>query len=48
MDAMDKISEDLEDAARWHNNKILSWHVKKLRGNSQSVLVPVKDNLLCC
>ena len=40
---MDKIAEDLEDAARRHNSKILFWHVNKLRGSSQSGLVPVKD-----
>ena len=43
MEAMDKIAEDLEDVARWHNSKILYWHVNKLGRNSQSVLVPVKD-----
>ena len=36
VDAMDKIAEDVEDGARWHNSKILYWHVNKLRGNSQS------------
>ena len=40
---MDKIAEDLEDAAWRHNSKILYWHVNKLRGSSQSGLVPVKD-----
>ena len=40
---MDKIAEDLEDAARWNNSKTLYWRVNKLRGNSQSGLVPVKD-----
>ena len=40
---MDKIAEYLEDAARRHNNKILYWHVNKLRGSSQSKVVPVKD-----
>ena len=40
---MDKISEDLEDAARRHISKILYWHVNQLRGNSQSRLIPVKD-----
>jgi len=39
---MDLIAEDLEDAPRRHNSKILHWHVKKLRGSSQSGLVPVK------
>ena len=43
MEAMDKIAEDLEDAARRHNNKILYWHVNKLRGGSQSGLTPVKS-----
>ena len=42
VEAMDTITEDLEDAARWHNSKILYLHVNKLRGNSQSRLVPVK------
>ena len=36
MEAMDKIAEDLEDAARRHNSKILYRHVNKLRGSSQS------------
>ena len=43
VEAMDKIAETLEDATRRHNSKILHWHVNKLRGNSQSGLVPVKD-----
>ena len=43
MEAMDKIAEDLGDAARRHYSKILYWHVNKLRGSSQSGLVPVKD-----
>ena len=43
LEAMDKIFEDLEDAASWHNSKILYWHVNKVRGNSQYRLVPVKD-----
>ena len=43
VEAMDKIAEDLEDAARRHNSKILYWHINKLRGSSQFGLVPVKD-----
>jgi len=43
VEAMDKIAEDLEDAAGRHNSKILYWHVNKLRRSSQSGLVPVKD-----
>ena len=43
MDAMDKVAEDMEDAARRHNNKILYWYVNKLSGGSQSRLVLVKD-----
>ena len=43
VEAMDKIAKDLEDPARWHNSKILHWHVNKLRGSSQSGLFPVKD-----
>ena len=43
MVAMDKIAEDLEDAARRHNSKILFWHVNKLRGSSQSGLILVED-----
>ena len=43
MEAMGKIAEDLEDAVRRHNSKILYWHVNKLKGGSQSGLVPVKD-----
>ena len=43
MDPVDKISEDLEDAARWYNSKILYCHVNKLRGGGRSGLAPVKD-----
>ena len=43
MDAIDTIAEDLEDAARRQNSNILHWHVNKLRGSSQSGLIPVKD-----
>ena len=43
MEAMDEIAEDLEDATRRHNSKILCWHVKKMRGNSNSGFVPFKD-----
>ena len=43
MEAMDKIAEDMEDAARRHNSKILYWHVTKLRGSSDYGLVTVKD-----
>ena len=39
VEAMDKIAEDLEDTARWHNSKILYWHVNKLRSQSGHVLV---------
>ena len=35
VEAMDKITEDLEDAARRHNNKILYWHVYEFKGSSQ-------------
>ena len=41
--AVDKIFTDLENATRWHNSKIFYWHVEKLRGSTQSGLVPVKD-----
>ena len=43
MEAMDKIAEDLKDGARRHNSEILYWHINKLRGSSQSGLIPVKD-----
>ena len=43
VEAMDKIVEDLEDAAKRYNSKISCWQVNKLRGSSQSRLVPVKD-----
>jgi len=43
VEAMDKIADDLEDAARRYNSKILYWHVNKLRGSSQSRLVLVRD-----
>ena len=42
VEAMSKIAEDLKDAARRYNSKILYWHVNKLRGSSQSRIVPVK------
>ena len=42
VEVMDKNAEDLEDAARRHNSKILCWNVNKLRGNSRSRLVLVK------
>ena len=29
VEVMDKIAVDLEDAVRWHNSKILCWHVNK-------------------
>ena len=38
MEVMDKIAEDLEDAARRNNSKILYWHVYKLRWSSSVVL----------
>ena len=44
VEAINKIAEDLEDAARRHISKILYWRVNKLRESSQSGLVPVKDN----
>ena len=34
VETMDKTAEDLEDAARRHNSKILCSQVNKLRGNS--------------
>ena len=43
VEAMDKIAEDPEDAARRHNSKMLYWHVNKLIGSSQYGLVQVKD-----
>ena len=43
MTATDKIVEDLEDTAQWHNNKKWYWHVKKLKVKSLSGLAPVKD-----
>ena len=44
VEAMDKNVEDLEDATRRRNFKILYWRVNKLKGavNSQSRLVPAK------
>ena len=41
LEATDKIAKDPEDVAKQHNNKILYWHVNKLRGRSQAELVPV-------
>ena len=43
VETMVKMAEDLEDAGRRHNSKILYWHVNKIRGSSQSEPVPVKD-----
>ena len=43
VEAMNKISEDLKDVARRHNSKIIYVHVNKLKGSSQSGLVPVND-----
>jgi hypothetical protein len=43
VEAMDKIAQDLEDAALQLNNETLHWDVNKLRANSQSGLVPVKN-----
>ena len=34
--AMGKIAEDLEDAAKRYNVKILYWHANKLRGKCES------------
>ena len=34
VEAMGKIDEDLEDAARWHNSTIVYCHVNKLRSSS--------------
>ena len=42
-EAMDKNTEDLEDAAKRHKSKIFYLHVKKLRGSSQSGLAQVKN-----
>ena len=40
---MYEIAEDLKDVTRWNSSKIMCWLVKKLTGNSQSELVPIKD-----
>ena len=42
MEAMDKITEDLEDAVRRHNSINIVLDVNKLRENCRSGLVPVK------
>jgi len=34
VEAIDKITEDLDDADKWNNSKISKKHVSKLRGNS--------------
>ena len=41
MEAMYKIAENLEAAARRHNITLLYWHANKL--SSRSGVVPVKD-----
>ena len=43
METTGEIVEDLGDAARQHNSEMLYWQVIKLRGSSQSGLIPVKD-----
>ena len=43
VEAMDKIAEDLEDAASRHSTKILYWCVNKLTGSSKSGLIPIKN-----
>ena len=43
VEAMDKIVEDLKDTASWHNGEVLHQYVNKLRGKSQSGVVPVRD-----
>ena len=43
VEVMDKIAEDLEDAAIRHISKILDWRVNKLKERSQSGPVPVED-----
>ena len=43
VEAMNDIAEDLEDAARRHNSKILYYHINKLRECSQFGLIPLKD-----
>ena len=45
VETMDKIAEVLEDAARQHNSKTVSWQVNKLSGSSQSGLAPLKDGV---
>ena len=41
---MNKIAEDLENVAGWHNSKILHGNTNKLR-SSQSRRVPFKDRI---
>ena len=45
MEVLNKITEDLEDAARQHISKIFYWHINQLRGNSQSGLCQLKIGL---
>ena len=40
---MEATTEDLKEAARRHNCKIFYYHMKKLRGDSQSRLSPLED-----
>ena len=47
VETVDKITEDLEDAARRRNSKILCWHFNELRGSSQTGLAPVNNRNLC-
>ena len=41
VETVDKIAEDLEDAASRHNSELLTWHVNELRRGGQSGL-PIK------
>lgn len=42
-DFMDKIAEDLEDAAKRHNLKVMYEHVRNLSGRKKQAILPVKN-----
>ena len=48
MEATDTIAKDLEEVARWNNDKTLYWHFNKLRGSSQKVIFFLLESSLGC
>jgi len=48
VEATDTIAKDLEEIARWNNDKTLYWHFNKLRGSSQKVIFFLLESSLGC